>query len=45
MELFEYIAVLTSIIIGLALTQLLRGLAGLAQHPGRSRDDTRSDPL
>jgi len=45
MDLFECVAVLTSIIIGLALTQLLRGLAGLAQHPGRNRDDTRSGPL
>lgn len=35
MEIFEYIAVLTSIIIGLGITQLLRGVARLIQHPGR----------
>ena len=32
MELFEYIAVLTSIIIGLGITQLLQGFARLVQH-------------
>ena len=37
MDLFEYISVLTSIIIGLGLAHLLRGLAGLVQHPGRHR--------
>lgn len=35
MEIFEYIAVLTSIIIGLGITQLLRGVARLIQHPKR----------
>lgn len=34
MGIFEYIAVLTSIIIGLGITQLLRGLARLIQNPG-----------
>jgi hypothetical protein len=34
MDIFEYIAVLTSIIIGLGITQLLRGLARLIQNPG-----------
>ena len=33
MDIFEYIAVLTSIIIGLGVTQLLRGLARLIQNP------------
>jgi hypothetical protein len=33
--LFEYISVLTSIIIGLGMAHLLRGLAELVQHPGR----------
>lgn len=37
MDLFEYITVLTSIIIGLGMAHLLRGLAGLVQHPGRHR--------
>ena len=37
MELFEYISVLTSIIVGLGMAHLLRGLAGLVQHPGRER--------
>ena len=37
MEIFEYIAVLTSIIIGLGITQLLRGVARLIQHPGRDK--------
>ena len=32
---FEYIAVLTSIIIGLGMAQLLRGVAGLIQQPGK----------
>jgi hypothetical protein len=35
--LFEYISVLTSIIIGLGMAHLLRGLAGLMQHPGRHK--------
>ena len=33
MGLFEYVAVLTSIIIGLGITHLLRGVARLIQHP------------
>ncbi len=33
---FEYIAVLTSIIIGLGMAQLLRGVAGLIQQPDKS---------
>ena len=33
MEIFEYIAVLTSIIIGLGMAQLLLGLTRLIQHP------------
>ena len=37
MDLFEYISVLTSIIIGLGMAHLLRGLASLVQHPGRNR--------
>ncbi len=35
MEIFEYIAVLTSIIIGLGMAHLLRGLVRLIQHPDR----------
>lgn len=38
MDLFEYISVLTSIIIGLGIAQLLRGVARLVQHPGRHRN-------
>jgi hypothetical protein len=34
---FEYISVLTSIIIGLGIAHLLRGVAGLVQHPGRHK--------
>ena len=37
MDLFEYVAVLTSIIIGLGITHLLKGVARLVQHPGRQR--------
>lgn len=37
MDLFEYITILTSIIVGLGIAHLLRGLAGLIQHPGRDR--------
>lgn len=33
MDIFEYIAVLTSIIIGLGITSLLRGVTRLIQHP------------
>ena len=35
MEIFEYISVLTSIIVGLGIAHLLRGIAQLIQHPGR----------
>lgn len=37
MDAFEYVMVLTSIIIGLAMTHLLQGLATIVQHPGRDR--------
>ena len=37
MDIFEYVAVLTSIIIGLGITHLLRGVAGLIQHPDQHR--------
>ena len=34
---FEYVVVLTGVVIGLALTHLMQGLARLIQHPGRVR--------
>ena len=34
---FEYVAVLTSIVIGLGITHLLQGVARVIQHPGRER--------
>jgi hypothetical protein len=34
MEIFEYVAVLTSIVIGLGITHLLQGVARIIQHPG-----------
>lgn len=37
MDLFEYIAVLTSIIVGLGIAHLLKGLAQLVQHPDRHK--------
>ena len=37
MDIYEYVAVLTSIIIGLSITQLLYGLARIVQHPDRER--------
>ena len=37
MEMFEYVAVLTSIIAGLGIASLLQGLARLIQHPGQER--------
>jgi len=37
MELFEYIAVFTSIVAGLGVTHLLQGVARLIQHPGRKQ--------
>jgi len=37
MEMFEYVAVLTSIIIGLGIAHLLHGMARLIQHPDQDR--------
>ena len=37
MHMFEYVIVLTSIVIGLALTHLMQGVAGVIQHPARPR--------
>ena len=37
MHMFEYVIVLTSIVIGLALTHLMQGIAGVIQHPERPR--------
>ena len=37
MEIFEYVAVLTSIIIGLGMAHLLRGVVRIIQHPDRYR--------
>ena len=37
MEIFNYVMVLASIILGLGITHLLQGVAGIAQHPGRNR--------
>ena len=39
MGIFEYVSVLTSIIIGLGLTVLLRGVSVLIQHPRRAKAD------
>jgi hypothetical protein len=36
-EIFEYVVVLTSIVLGLAVTHLMQGVATLIQHPGRHR--------
>lgn len=35
MDIYEYVSVLTSIIIGLGIAHLLRGIAKIIQHPGR----------
>ena len=35
MQMFEYVIVLISIVIGLALTHLMQGIAGLIQNPRR----------
>jgi hypothetical protein len=35
MEMFDYVVVITSIIIGLAIAHLLQGVAQIIQHPGR----------
>ena len=37
MEMFSYVMVLASVIAGLAITQLLLGLAGMVQHPDRHK--------
>jgi len=37
MQMFEYVIVLISIVIGLALTHLMQGVAGLIQYPSRER--------
>ena len=37
MGIFEYISVLTSIIVGLGIAHLLKGVANIVQHPGRNR--------
>ena len=37
MGMFEYVIVLISIVIGLALTHLMQGIAGLVQHPKRAQ--------
>ena len=37
MQMFEYVMVLASIIIGLAITQLLQGVAGIVQNPRRAK--------
>ena len=36
MSMFEYVSVLTSIVVGLGLAHLLQGVARIAQHPGRN---------
>lgn len=35
MEIFNYVMVLASIILGLGITHLLQGVVAIAQHPGR----------
>lgn len=37
MDMFSYVMVLASVIVGLGITHLLQGIAGLVQHPGRER--------
>ena len=37
MDFFNYVMVLSSVIIGLGLTHLLQGVAGIAQHPQREK--------
>src|SRR3954454_2843163 len=37
MEIFSYVMVLASVVIGLALTHLLQGVARIVQHPQRFR--------
>lgn len=37
MGMFEYVIVLTGVVIGLALTHLMQGIAKIIEHPGRVR--------
>jgi hypothetical protein len=37
MEMFNYVMVLASVIIGLGVTHLLTGVAAIIQHPGRAK--------
>jgi hypothetical protein len=37
MDMFNYVMVLASVIIGLGITHLLQGIAGIIQHPGREK--------
>ena len=37
MDVFNYVMVLASIVIGLAITHLLQGVAGIVQHPQRAK--------
>jgi hypothetical protein len=37
MGMFDYVMVLASVIIGLGVTHLLTGVAGIVQHPGRAK--------
>ena len=37
MEMFNYVMVLASVIIGLGIAHLLTGVAGIIQHPGRAK--------
>lgn len=37
MEMFNYVMVLASVIIGLGITHLLQGVTGIVQHPGREK--------
>lgn len=37
MEIFNYVMVLASVIIGLGIAHLLQGVGGLVQHPGREK--------
>ena len=37
MEMFNYVMVLASVIVGLGVTHLLQGIVGIIQHPGRER--------
>jgi hypothetical protein len=37
MDMFNYVMVLASVIIGLGVTHLLQGVGGIVQHPGREK--------